>query len=193
MAAVFIVTILLISAIAYASPLISISVDGQKITSDVAPQLIQDRTLVPLRAIAESFGAEVKWLQDIQTVEIITPYQKFMDNYSDKGMYIMQAADLLPMVNAGTAVVLDVRSASLRNEGYINGSLHIPMPELLQRIDELPTEKTVVVYCSDNINASYAVAILSMKGYDAFLLENGIDAWMVAGGETTWPPCPSET
>ena len=40
------------------------------ITLDVPPQIINDRTLVPLRAISESMGAEVEWDGSTRTVNI---------------------------------------------------------------------------------------------------------------------------
>ena len=46
------------------------TVNGEQKTLDVAPQIIGGRTLVPARAIAESFGAEVAWDQSTQTMTI---------------------------------------------------------------------------------------------------------------------------
>ena len=37
---------------------------------DVAPQIIDDRTFVPIRAIAEMFGAEVSWVDETKTAVI---------------------------------------------------------------------------------------------------------------------------
>jgi len=45
-------------------------VNGKSIELDAEPFIMNDRTMVPVRAIAESFGAEVKWLDKTQTVEI---------------------------------------------------------------------------------------------------------------------------
>ncbi|MDR0272254.1 MAG: peptidylprolyl isomerase [Clostridiales bacterium] len=47
--------------------------NNELITLDIPAQIVGDRTFVPTRAIAESFGAEVGWEQDTQTVTIITP------------------------------------------------------------------------------------------------------------------------
>lgn len=44
---------------------------GDIIVLDVPPQIINDRTLVPVRAISESMGAVVNWLQNSSTVEIV--------------------------------------------------------------------------------------------------------------------------
>ena len=40
---------------------IKITIDGEAKTFDVMPQIIDGRTLVPMRAIFESLGAEVGW------------------------------------------------------------------------------------------------------------------------------------
>ena len=40
---------------------VAVTLDGEKIEFDVAPQIINDRTMVPLRAIFEALGATVNW------------------------------------------------------------------------------------------------------------------------------------
>ena len=180
--AVLALTLLLAGTLVFASYHITILIDGQEIESDVPPQLTEGRTLVPIRVITEHFGADVGWVQESMTVEITSPYGKFMEGYGEKGMYIKEAAEVLPMFNAGTAVVLDVRGDALRDQGYIVDSLHIPMPQLLDRLEELPQDKAIAVYCVKNINAAYAVTLLNMLGYEAYVLENGMNAWLTAGG-----------
>ena len=49
---------------------ISITIDGQAKTFDVMPVLINDRTMVPVRVISESFGCNVEWDQENLTVKI---------------------------------------------------------------------------------------------------------------------------
>jgi len=46
------------------------SVNEKEITLDVPPQLVDDRTLVPVRAVAEGLDAEVQWDGDTRTVII---------------------------------------------------------------------------------------------------------------------------
>lgn len=50
---------------------ISVAVNDVKILSDVAPVLVNDRTLVPIRLIAENLGAQVMWNEAAQEVTII--------------------------------------------------------------------------------------------------------------------------
>ena len=47
-------------------------INGEPKTLDVAPQIINDRTMVPARYAAESFGAKVFWDGSNNTVEIFT-------------------------------------------------------------------------------------------------------------------------
>lgn len=121
--------------------------------------------------------------------ERVTPsYHAFMEGYREKDMFIMDAAQVLEMVEEERAVILDVRSDSWRAQSYISDSIHIPLPQLLDRLQELPQDKALALYCVKNINAAYGVTILNMLGYEAYLLEDGMEAWGEAGGSTTICP-----
>ena len=45
--------------------------NGQAITLDVPAKIMNDRTMVPVRAIAEAFSADVDWVQAAQLVTIV--------------------------------------------------------------------------------------------------------------------------
>ena len=47
---------------------ITVTLDGKAIEFDVQPQIIDGRTMVPLRRIFEEIGAVVKWNGETQTV-----------------------------------------------------------------------------------------------------------------------------
>ena len=47
--------------------------NGAEFTIDVAPQIINDRTCLPLRAAAEAFGANVNWDGEKRLVEVNVP------------------------------------------------------------------------------------------------------------------------
>lgn len=53
--------------------------EGQTIELDVPPQLIDDRTLVPLRTVSEALGIEVIWEEAAQTV-VLTCDEEFIKN-----------------------------------------------------------------------------------------------------------------
>ncbi len=52
---------LAISALAFAANPIKLIVNGKEIKSDVPPQIINGRTMVPARFLAEALGAKVEW------------------------------------------------------------------------------------------------------------------------------------
>ena len=47
------------------------TVNGETRELDVEAQLVQDRTMVPIRFVSESLGAEVRWEESVNTVNII--------------------------------------------------------------------------------------------------------------------------
>ncbi len=51
---------------------ITLVVNGQTLSPDVPPQLVQNRTMVPVRWVAEALGATVDWDEAHQTVRVDT-------------------------------------------------------------------------------------------------------------------------
>lgn len=47
---------------------ITVTLNGNKISFDVPPQIVSDRTMVPMRAIFEAFGYDVSWQQSTQKI-----------------------------------------------------------------------------------------------------------------------------
>ncbi len=170
---------------AFAVETLRLSLDGVILESDVPPVLRDGRVLVPARLVTESFGAGVHWDAGSRTVEITSPAQRFLDRYQEEEMYVRSATQVREGVQAGEMLILDVRDASQRGVSYISGSVHIPLPELNARMEELDTGKTIAVYCARNINAAYGVAMLNMQGIPAVLLDGGMETWREAGGRIT--------
>ena len=67
---VFVLSMLLLIAAApvYAAPEVTVILDGKVMSFDVPPQIVKDRTLVPLRAIFEGMGASIEWNGATETV-----------------------------------------------------------------------------------------------------------------------------
>ena len=65
-------------------------------TNDVAPQIVGGSTVVPLRFIAESLGAEVKWDAKNKKV-VITLDGQTIEVGSDQGMLIQESRTLVPI------------------------------------------------------------------------------------------------
>ena len=69
-------------------------------------------------------------------------------------------------MNAAGAVFVDVRNPSELNEGYAPHAVNIPLPELKQRVGELPKDKDLLIYCRSGRRSEAATRILMEQGYD---------------------------
>ncbi|MFG2881123.1 ArsR/SmtB family transcription factor [Streptomyces sp. NPDC048297] len=83
---------------------------------------------------------------------------------------------------AGDVVVLDVRPVEEYRSGHIPGAVSIPVGELAHRIDELPEETEIVVYCRGEycVLAHDAVRLLTGRGRRAIRLNDGMLEWRLA-------------
>ncbi len=73
----------------------------------------------------------------------------------------------------GSVTILDVRTSSERRRGKIDGSLHIPVDELRERLSELNKAKPVYVHCHSGLRSYIACRILTQNGFDAYNLAGG--------------------
>jgi rhodanese-related sulfurtransferase len=89
--------------------------------------------------------------------------------------------------NPGQFVLVDVRNAPPEKMGKkISGALQISQQALVNRLSELPKDKTIVVYCWDtwcNLASLSAITLLE-NGYDVVELIGGIAAWEAIGFPT---------
>jgi rhodanese-related sulfurtransferase len=90
------------------------------------------------------------------------------------------------------AVIVDVREAHERQQGYIPGSIHasrgflefVADPEGPMHNPLLTPDKRVVVYCGTGGRSALAAKTLMDMGFSrAASLAGGIQAWQAAGGE----------
>ncbi|MFE6807689.1 rhodanese-like domain-containing protein [Streptomyces sp. NPDC057696] len=77
-------------------------------------------------------------------------------------------------------VVLDVRRDSERAGGYVEGSVHIPVHALHQRLDEVPAGQ-VWVHCAGGMRAGIAASLLDAAGRDVVAVDDGFDRAAEAG------------
>ena len=84
-------------------------------------------------------------------------------------------AEVQQKIKAGEPLVLiDVREQWERDADNIGG-LHIPMDQLMERMDEIPKDVPVVIYCKKGIRSQIAIQRLETKGYQNVLnLSSGI-------------------
>ena len=69
--------------------------------------------------------------------------------------------------DVGKGFLLDVRNPPELAVESISGALNIPLPELRERLDELPRDQEILVFCRSGQRAYYATRILNQKGFKA--------------------------
>ena len=89
----------------------------------------------------------------------------------------VSAADARSMIGERGHFVLDVRRASEFAAGHIPGAMNIVHTRLLSRLDELPTDRKVLVNCRSGQRSARACALLQKNGFDATNLAGGMIAW----------------
>ena len=73
--------------------------------------------------------------------------------------------------------ILDVRSAGEFRRGHVSSAVHIPVDEIRGRLDELPNNTVINVYCATGVRSYIACRIL---------MQNGFNARNVSGGYVTY-------
>ena len=68
--------------------------------------------------------------------------------------------------------VLDVRRHDERTDVAIAGSQHVPLHELLRRMDEVPTDREVWVHCASGYRASLAASLLARAGRRPVMIDD---------------------
>ncbi len=92
-------------------------------------------------------------------------------------------ADQLRQPLPDDVVLLDVRTAPEFAAGTIPGSLHIPLHELRDRLNELPKDKRIVVFCKVGFRGYLATRILLQRGFRAANLSGGYWTYQHVCGE----------
>jgi rhodanese-related sulfurtransferase len=92
--------------------------------------------------------------------------------------------------------LLDVRTQAEFNKMHIEGATLIPLKNVLSqdsvelpsdkmleaRINEVPADKRILVYCKSGTRSAAACSLLVNKGYrKVYNMEGGIDAWLAKG------------
>jgi len=76
-----------------------------------------------------------------------------------------------------TVEVLDVREHEEVAQGKIPGARHLPLGELLQRLNELDRAKEYIIVCRSGNRSSLACEWLSERGFQVKNMTGGMMNW----------------
>ena len=97
--------------------------------------------------------------------------------------------ELLAQAKRGEVVVLDVRPPEEFDTAHLPYARSVPLPELAQRLAELPHDVEIVAYCRGPfcLMSDEAVALLKKRGFRARKTFDGVSEWQAAGLPVTRP------
>ena len=75
------------------------------------------------------------------------------------------------------AFLLDVRNSDEVNLGKIGDACHIPLHTLRKRVEELPKERPIIIYCKVGLRGYVAQRILKQKGFNVLNLTGGYESY----------------
>ena len=100
----------------------------------------------------------------------------------------LQQADLKKVT------LVDVRTADEYSLGKIPGAINVPLDELRERMNEIPSDKPIFVYCGVGLRGYLASCILKDNGYqDVRNLIGGIKTYKAATTPVCLPEQPSSS
>lgn len=81
----------------------------------------------------------------------------------------------------GGSVVVDVREPDEWQAGHVQGAIHIPVDQVLSRVDELPTDKDLLFICAAGVRSALACEMAAAAGRAPeriFNIEEGTPTWI---------------
>ncbi len=149
-----------------ASPIITVKVDGEAVVFDAQPEMVNERTMVPMRAIFEKLGAEVSWDQSTETVTAVTEDKTVVATVGETSMFVN-----------GEEKVMDVAPYIKEERTYVPARF---VSEALDCNVNWDQENYTVIIETVTADADYMYTYNAIKN---FVMENGASmddeqAWM---------------
>jgi rhodanese-related sulfurtransferase len=135
-------------------------------------------------ATAMRLGAKAYDLADLELC-YAPPYGSAKDPVNILGMIVANIRDglttpITPEKMPGNAYLIDVREPSEFAMGSFEGAVNIPLGSLREHLEELPSNRPLVVYCKVGQRGYFAERMLRQNGFDA--------VYNLTGGITSWRP-----
>jgi rhodanese-related sulfurtransferase len=91
------------------------------------------------------------------------------------------AVDELARQHDDDLTIIDVRMPDEYEQVHADGAYLIPLPQIADRVTEIPTDGTVYIICATGGRSARAAAFLREQGIDAVNVAGGTKAWAEAG------------
>lgn len=112
-----------------------------------------------------------------------TPDELVTDSSQTRSMTTASFADLAAAMRGDRRapdVILDVRLGNEWRDSHVEGAVHVPLPELAHRVEDIPPG-TIWVHCGSGYRAAAAASLLARAGREAVLIDDAFAAAEGAG------------
>lgn len=94
----------------------------------------------------------------------------------------VEPRQIVEQIESGEVTLIDVRNQGEWNEKRLPHAHHVMLGTLVRRLDEIPTDKPIVLQCRSGNRSAIAASILQANGIPQVMnLAGGIQAWQKAG------------
>jgi len=126
-------------------------------------------------------GVTLRQVAEEHLVELRLALQRMMAE--PERLAQVSRKELLAQAKRGDVVVLDVRPPEEFDTAHLPYARSVPLPELAQRLAELPRDVEIVAYCRGPfcLMSDDAVRLLRERGYRARKTFDGVSEWQAAG------------
>ena len=130
-------------------------------------------------------GVTLRQVAEEHLVELRLALQQMMAE--PERLSQLRRKELLAQARRGEVMVLDVRPADEFDTAHLPYARSVPLPELAQRLAELPKNVEIVAYCRGPfcLMSDEAVKLLRAHGYRARKTLDGVSEWQAAGLSVT--------
>lgn len=153
-----------------------------------------DALTMRMREVSFERDAACPMCGDSAVPRLLADYESFCGTSPDSTIRTMDdddvemtASELKASLCTGHKLwLLDVREPWEYSTARIEGATLIPLGDLAARVDEVPREADVVVYCHHGMRSARAVATLRHAGWTRVRnLSGGIDSWSIEADPKT--------
>lgn len=90
----------------------------------------------------------------------------FIGANSRSGFSPVVSPDVFQTIDKSEIAILDVRDDAETARGFVAGAIKIPLPQLRDRLNEIPRDRPVYAYCFSGMRSYLAARILMQNGFE---------------------------
>ena len=113
---------------------------------------------------------------------VVAAVDQFLASLPGDFLAIRTVPALKQVLASPGTLLIDVRSPAEYRAGHIDGAINIPLKDLGRRIEAVPPDREVVLYCSSGHRSAMGVMSLQLEGRNHVRgFPPSFDGWKAAG------------